>query len=327
MYKEILAKINSAAKNDNKLSLELLEKTIADIRWPAYYTPIFNTLPKTENGEFPVPHVLLGSSLFSLSDEPEQYVNKRIVTTPHDLGTSMDEILFSGKALTDLDKLIFFKLLQLHNFQKVVGRELITTQCIFETEFAEKISPITFEKSLFRLHDCRISIPAMNFYGPFISSYRNTSPCGVQNPNYSIYLNPELTRLFYDPMFIKYMEEGSLFFHKPFYENNHGDYRGKIKELSTLKQTNPTEYMQAIKRTPWPTQKSDVAAMYAIHAKHQCQGPLRFLESVPSSADEVRIPDFLIDAIEHFLDLYGSEVGQVVCDLTFEKVYGLCFEG
>jgi hypothetical protein len=76
---------------------------------------------------------------------------------------------------------------------------------------------------------------------------------------------------------------------------------------------------------PWPTHDSDMAALYAILSKVAVNGQItfKFIEDVKFYDGEerisVKLPNWMMEAHEHYIDLYGQEAGSVVFNKVIKR--------
>ena len=291
------------------ISLNDAIKIIDEIRWQNEYVPIFNRLPLQEDGIVAFPRVLINSNIFSCSRKRGKFLRKRISFFDSEFNTHKDYILFSGEELNSYDKIIFLSITYLHPVENAVGREFsINLKELFLIN-GRKYSVSSFENSIKRMTDCRIEILPINFFGPLISTYKRVK---IKSENvYKITLNPELVKLYRDPMYGQFMDSANLFHYDPTIDNYSINLPNSIKKSNYSKNSNSSSEI-------WPTYEDDIAAILSIIAKDASGGSAQFklIEDVQFDDDnegvKIKFPDWYKISLDHFIDLYGNEYGSII---------------
>lgn len=313
-----------ALQRATQIPLELAKSIIDAIKWPSDYVPVFNTLPKYEEGYIPIPIIFIQSHIFSYQRKrKKQCLRERILLFSQDFEFSKDYILYTGDRLNKYDENIFFFLLYFHPKDLPVGREFTFNQCDLEKDLGGNISPTSLEASLDRMKGCCLEIPDINFAGPLINNYQKVKSEFKGKKAYRISLNPQLMSLCHNSLYANAMDSGKLYHHTPDYSNakKNISYRKMQQALENSRKQDFIRYSRELGK-PWPTYDSDMAALYAILSKDARHGKItfKFIEDVRFYDDDekivVKFPDWMIQAQEHFVDLYGREAGSMV----FNKV-------
>lgn len=280
------------------ISIDMARQLLDEIRWPSEYVPIFNTFPLTNEGCVRVPVIIISSHLFGYSRHRKPHcLQERIAVFDAEFRSSRDLVLYSGEQLNGYDKLILLNIFFQHPADCPIGRPFTFSQKEMEVEGGRKFSAVSLEASVRRLRDCRISIPKLNFFGPFVSDYRRVKINGKFC--FRMTLNPQLARLYYDPLYGCFMDDGKLFHYSPSRKND---------QNRDLEQKDKFDFGN----------DSDVAAIFAIIAQEASEGKVSFklIEDVrfDEHSDEVAIkfPKWILTAQRHFMDLYGAEFGNQI---------------
>lgn len=302
-------------------AIEILD----EIRWSNEYIPVFNLLPVTEEGYIPIPSIFIQSHIFSLSRvRKKKCLRERIALFDLEWHMCKDFILYSGERLNYYDEDIFYTLVYSHPADNPVGREFFVSQKEIALLINRNISISSLDKSIKRMMDCRIEILPMNFVGPLISNYRKIKTrSGVA---YKISLNPELVKLYKDPLYGKFMDSGNLFHYNPSREifNTSYDFQSVENSLEKLRKADFIKYSKRL-RDLWPTHDNDIAAIWSIIAKEASEGLVQFklLQDVKfddnNESVEIKFPDWFYIANKHFIDLYGQKAGSIIFAKAMER--------
>lgn len=289
-----------------------------EIRWSNEYIPVFNLLPVTDEGCIPIPSLFIQSHIFSSSRiRKKRCLRERIALFDSEFNMYKDFILYSGERLNYYDEDIFYTLVYSHPADNPVGREFYISQREIALLVNRNISISSLDNSIERMMDCRIEVLPMSFFGPLISNYRKIKTrSGVA---YKISLNPELVKLYRDPLYGKFMDSGNLFHYDPAKEipTSTYDFRSVESSLHNLRKSNFIEYSKRLGDL-WPTHDNDIAAIWSIIAKDASGGSVEFklLQDVKFDDDsesvEIRMPDWFHIANKHFIDLYGQNTGSII---------------
>jgi hypothetical protein len=306
------------------IPLELAKSIIDEIKWPSDYVPVFNTLPRREEGYVIVPNIFIQSHVFTCRRKRKKHcLRERIALFSDDHRVSKDHIFYTGETLNMYDESIFYFLLYVHPEDLPVGREFTFNQLDIEKDLDKNISPVSLEASLDRMRDCCLEVPDLNFVGPLINNYQKVKSRFKGKKAYRISLNPQLISLYHDTAYADAMESGNLYHHNPDYSKAKKgvSYRKMHQALENSQKQDFIRYSRELGK-PWPTHDSDMAALYAILSKDAVNGQItfKFFEDVRFYDDDERVavkfPYWMIQAQEHFIDLYGKEAGSMI----FNKV-------
>lgn len=295
-------------------SIEVLE----EIRWPNEYIPVFNLLPISEEGCISIPSVFVHSNVFSNARSRRKgCLRQRVAWSSCNSGEYKDFILYSGEQLNIYDEGIFYALIHNHPADTPVGRDFY----IYKSEIAlltnKRLSCSGLDQSLKRMMDCRLEILPYNFFGPLIANYKKvSSKSGVK---YRISLNPELTKLYRDPLYGRFMDFGNLFHYKPRNNSTSNPINFKLSEKSK-KQLSLHDFIKHSQKLGelWPTHDSDIAAIWAIITQDACNGSVqfKFIQDLQFNEDNDQftfsMPNWFHIAYRHFEDTYGEEAGYVI---------------
>ncbi len=313
------------------------ELLVSEVSWPSTYTPRFNTLPQHDDGEVLVSSAFVNSNIFSCDRKRQKNCLRKRIRMWDDSGnSSLDKILYTGERLNMYDQLVFYALLSLHPNGTPIGREFFLTQEDVEKLQGRNIAIVSFEASMRRMRDCRIEIPDINFFGPLIQYFREVEPrrakASLKKKAYIVSLNPMLTKLYRDFLYDQFMVQGDLFYHSPEYSDaeNSVHYGDVSKKLAKLREVDFKAYTSEL-GAPWPTQEADMAAVIAIIAKNAQNGSVTFSlldgwRELPNGNFEFSLPAWMYEAYEHFVDLYGEEVGPTIYMKATERVLAPVFD-
>ncbi len=300
------------------ISLVKATEILDEIRWPNEYIPVFNLLPVTEEGYVPIPLIFSQSRIFSPSRaRKKKCLRERIAFFDSQFNMNKDLILYSGERLNYYDENIFYTLIYSHPAETPVGREFFVYQKEIALLVNRNISKSSLDNSIDRMMACRIEVPMMNFFGPLISNYRTVKT--KHGTAYKISLNPELVKLYRDPLYGIFMDSGNLFHYDPRKDisNSKHELHSTERSIAQLRRSDFIEYSKQLGDL-WPTHDTDVAAIWSIITKDASGGSAQFklLQDVKFNDEndsvEVRFPDWFGIANQHFIDLYGLEAGSII---------------